>query len=163
MFVATLTTIFFVAFEYISERRRHVYPRSDTVGIREYMHRWIEHGGRVAIWTRDISWADNGATKDLLTQKAKRKELILCMPELNGLAEELSAAGAEVCTYGADVLELPAARFTIRDYGRDGSSVAVGRTRGDTHVIEEFDSGSHPVFFIAQDLVEVARSVGAKK
>ena len=77
------------------------------------MHDWIEHGGRVAIWTRDMSWAQNQETRGLLTEKARRSELILCLPELGALATELSKAGAEVCAYGATRLESPASRFTI--------------------------------------------------
>src|SRR5206468_672153 len=57
-------------------------------GIKRYMLNWIEHGGRVAIWTRDMSWAQNPETRRLLTEKARRNELILCLPELNELARE---------------------------------------------------------------------------
>lgn len=140
-----------------SERGRSYFLFDDTVGIREYMHKWIEHGGRVAIWTRDLSWANDGATIDLLRRKAKQSELILCLPESNALAKELQDSGAEVCVYGRDVLDAPASRFTIRHFGRDGSAVAVGRARGDVHTIEEFDSASHPAFYLAQDLVNAVR------
>src|SRR6266571_3685379 len=95
-----------------------VFARTDSEGIKRYMHDWIQHGGRVAIWTRDMSWAQNAQTRRLLREKAERRELILCLPEPNELARELSAAGAEICAYGAQHLESPASRFTIAFFGR---------------------------------------------
>ena len=127
------------------------------------MHDWIEHGGRVAIWTRDMSWAQNPETRRLLAEKARRNELILCLPELNELATELAAAGAEVCAYGAGHLESPASRFTIAFFGRDGSRVAVGRAEGDTHVIDEFSAGGHPAFHLAEDLITLVRSLQGRQ
>jgi hypothetical protein len=148
-----------VVLEFLDRRGRRVYARGDAEGIKRYMHNWIEHGGRVAIWTRDMSWAQNPETRRLLTEKARRRELILCLPELNELANELAGAGAEVCAYGARRLESPASRFTIAFFGRDGSRVAVGRAEGDTHVIDEFSAGGHPAFYLAEDLITLVRSL----
>ena len=122
--------IVFVVLELSAHKNRHVYAKSDTEGIREYMHKWIEHGGRVAIWTRDMSRAQNTETRRLLREKAARGELILCLPEQNQLTIELEVAGGEICAYGANYLESPASRFTIIFFGRDGARVAVGRARG---------------------------------
>ena len=123
------------------------------------MHNWIVHGGVVAIWTRDMTWAQNPETRRVLVEKAESHELIICLPELNELATELSGAGAQVYAYGAGRIEWPASRFTIAHFGKDGSRVAVGRPEGDTHVIEEFRSGDHPAFHLAQDLITLARSL----
>jgi len=144
--------------EFFSQRGRRVYAKGDTEGIKRYMHAWIEHGGRVAIWTRDMSWANNADTRGLLKKKAGRGELILCLPEQNALTKELAAAGAEICTYGAQCLESPASRFTIVFFGRDGSRVAVGRADGDTHVIDEFAASGHPAFYLAEDLIALVRA-----
>lgn len=122
------------------------------------MHKWIEHRGRVAIWTRDMSWAQNDETRKLLTKKARNGELILCLPELNDIAEKLKAAGAEVHAYGAKHLESPASRFTIADFGKDGSQVAAGRAEGHIHLIDEFRAGDHPAFYLAEDLIKFVRS-----
>jgi predicted ferric reductase len=157
--MAFLAFIVLVVLELSDRRHRHVYAHTDAHGIRRYMHQWIEHGGRVAIWTRDMSWAQNPETRQLLIGKARRQELILCLPEVNALAEELVQAGAEVCAYGAGLLESPASRFTITFFGRDGSRVAVGRAEGDTHVIDEFGAGGHPAFHLAADLVTIARAL----
>lgn len=156
---ATFFFVVLVVLEFLDRRGRRVYAKADAEGIRRYMHDWIEHGGRVAIWTRDMSWAQNPETRRLLAEKARRNELILCLPELNQLATELAAAGAEVCAYGARHLESPASRFTIAFFGRDGSRVAVGRAEGETHVIEEFSVGRHPAFHLAEDLITLVRSL----
>lgn len=155
---AAAFAILLVALEFLAHRRRRVYANSDREGIRRYMHAWIEHGGRVAIWTRDMTWAQNAETRRLLARKARQRELILCLPEQNELSAELAAAGAEVCTYGTSRLEAPASRFTIVFFGRDGARVAVGRAVGDTHVIDEFDSGAHPAFHLAEDLIALVRA-----
>jgi hypothetical protein len=159
MIVAVLFFVVVVVLEFFDRRGRHVYAKADAEGIKRYMHEWIEHGGRVAIWTRDMSWAQNPETRRLLTEKARRKELILCLPELNEFAAELTRAGAEVCAYGATLLESPASRFTIAFFGRDGARVAVGRAEGDTHVIDEFSAGGHPAFHLAADLVALVRAL----
>lgn len=149
--------ILLVVLELLTHRGSRAYAKNDTEGIRRHMHNWIEHGGRVAIWTRDMSWAHNEETHELLRQKAKRGELILCLPEPNDLSIELEKAGAEVCAYGASRLESPASRFTIVFFGRDGSRVAVGRAHGDTHIIDTFDVGGHPAFYLAKDLIALVR------
>lgn len=156
--VAALLLIVFVVLEFLSYRGRRVYAKSDTDGIKRYMHTWIQHGGRVAIWTRDMSWAHNADTRGLLLEKAANGELILCLPERNEFAKQLEAAGAEVCAYGSRHLESPASRFTIVFFGRDGAQVAVGRAEGDAHVIVEFTAGSHPAFYLAKDLIELVRA-----
>jgi hypothetical protein len=149
---------FFIASEVRRHRGRYVYARSDSEGIRKYLHNWIEHGGRVAIWTRDMSWAQNRETHDLLIRKAKDSELILCLPKLSELARELKEAGAEVCAYGAERLESPESRFTITNFGIGGSRVAVGRPEQGIHVIDEFSADGQPAFHLAKDLIDLVRS-----
>jgi len=161
--VAVIALIVLIVLEFADRRGRSIYAKSDADGIRRYMHSWIEHGGRVAIWTRDMSWAEKEETRHLLMEKARRDELILCLPEATPLATELSCAGAELCAYGAQLLEAPASRFTIVFFGRDGSRVAVGRAEGDTHVIDEFSAGDHPAFHLAADLVTLARALRGRR
>ena len=153
--------VLLVFLEFSAGHGRRTFAKSDTAGIRLYLHNWIEHGGRVAIWTRDMSWAHNTETRRLLGDKAGRGELILCLPEPIELSRELAAAGAEVCTYGAMRLESPASRFTIAFFGRGGSRVAVGHEVGDAHIIDEFKPGEHPAFYLAEDLVALARAHGS--
>ena len=157
--VAGIGFIILIALECLDRRRRHIFDKGDAPAIRRYMHDWIEHGGRVAVWTRDMSWADNPETRHLLTEKAKRKELVLCLPAHNEFTSALVRSGAEVCVYGTSLLESPSSRFTIAFLGRDGSRVAVGRAEGDTHVIDEFNASDHPAFHLAADLVAIVRAL----
>src|SRR3989442_5630503 len=119
------------------------------------MHRWIRRGGRVAVWTRDMSWANTEATRQLLLRKAADGELIICLPQDTDLTRELKSSGAEVSTYSALGSE-PASRFTIVHFGQEGSSVAVGHRKGNYHVIDEFSAEEHPAFYLAPDLVRLA-------
>jgi len=161
--IAIVCFILFVVLELLAHRGRRVYSKDDMGGIKKYMHDWIKHGGRVAIWSRDMSWAKDRDTHDLLLEKANRQELILCLPERNELAIELERNGAEICAYGNNYLESPTSRFTIGFYGRDGARLAVGRAEGNTHVIDEFNSGSHPAFHLADDLIGLVRAICADR
>ncbi|MGC9195367.1 MAG: hypothetical protein ACP5IL_07925 [Syntrophobacteraceae bacterium] len=161
--LALVCFVLFMVLEFSTHRCRHIYPKTKTEEIKKYMHDWIKHGGRVAIWTRDMSWAQSTDMRNLLKEKATRNELILCLPAKNKLATELATCGAEVCDYGASLLESPNSRFTIVFFGKNGARVAVGRLDGDTHIIDEFDSGSHPAFYLAADLVALVRAKCAQK
>lgn len=158
LFFAGMCLLLLVILEFGARRHLRVYRKSDGEGIRQYMQRWIEHGGVAAIWTRDMTWAQNADMRKLLKEKAKKHELVLCLPEKNELARELAGLGADVYEYGRDILESPSSRFTITSYGKSGSMVAVGRPRGEIHVIEEFDEGGHPAFALAHDLVSFAKT-----
>ena len=148
--------------EMFERPQRRVFRKQDTAGVLKYMHEWIKHGGRVAIWSRDMSWANNEETKQLLKLKAQRHELLLFLPSANPLSRQLENSGAEVNYYGMTRLESPGSRFAITHYGRDGSSLAVGRARGDSHVIDEFHASDHPAYHIAADLVALARSTSMR-
>jgi len=148
-----------VVFEIRERPKNRVFKKGDDIGILNYMHDWIKHGGRIAIWTRDMSWANNVNTKRILTAKAEDGELIIMLPTKIPLSQELADAGAEVFYYSNHRLDPPSSRFTIANFGKGGSSVAVGSPHGDTHIIEEYNSGDHPAYDIANDLVKLAQSV----
>jgi hypothetical protein len=144
--VGSLLLVGAVVLELQAESNIHLYKIEDQQGIRNYMFTWIRNGGRVAIWTRDMSWVDD-QMRQLLNTKAENGELIICLPRHRG---------AEVVAYGR--LDSPSSRFTIIDYNRSGSRVAVGRRRGSLHVIEEFSADDHPAFHMALDLVRLVRA-----
>jgi hypothetical protein len=160
--IGTLAFLVLFVFEIQSISGKWIYKIGDTDGIRKYMHSWIAKGERVAIWTRDISWADNQETKKLLIEKANKKELIICIPTEIPLSNELKAAGAEIYTYNSLKLE-PRSRFTIVQFGKDGSRVAVGRRRGNEHIIDEFSTGEHSPFFMAEDIINLVRKVSERE
>ena len=155
--------IFLVSYEiYIAEGKR-VFKQSDPESIRNYMLHWIAYGGRVAIWTRDMSWAKGDKSQNLLREKAENGELIICLPSHTEFSRELKAKGAQIYVYGRELLSDPSARFTIAFYGRDGSKVAIGRAQADKQVVEEFSSGAHPSFQLAYELVQIAKNISQKK
>ncbi|MGH7164128.1 MAG: hypothetical protein ACREIS_01225, partial [Nitrospiraceae bacterium] len=98
--------------------------------IKDYMYKWISRGGRVAIFSRDLSWAVGPEIRTLLSEKARRNELRVCLPEnipsVAGLVNELERAGAEVCLY-PELHYTPHSRFTIINKDRMDAQVAVGR------------------------------------
>ena len=161
--LAALLAVILAILEMIERPQRRVFRKEDSAGILKYMHHWIKHGGRVAIWSRDMSWADNDETKKLLENKAREHELILLLPTANPRSQQLADFGAEVIYYGTTRFESPGSRFTLTQFGRDGGSVAIGRARGDTHVIDEFHASDHPAYHIAVDLVALARSTSIGK
>ena len=124
------------------------------------MYKWIKNGGRVAIWTRDMSWANDARIRSLLRAKSKTKELIVCILKPTDLTEEHECLGADIYFYG-DHMQAPESRFTIANFGVGGSSVAVGRPDGrrHVHVIEEFQEGHHPAFHMASDLVRTVMAL----
>ena len=138
-----------------SSPRTRVYRGDDRIAIRNYMFRWIRNGGRVAIWTRDMSWVDDQEMKSMLRGKSESGELIVCLPEETALTESLRHDGAEVIAYGA--LDSPSSSFTIVNYDRNGSRIAVGRPEGSLHIIQEFSVSDAPTFQMAYDLVRLVR------
>ena len=90
MAFGTFLLLAFVVTEFRQRNRYRVYRRSNLKAIRRYMRKWIEPGGRVAIWTRDLTWAteDDGSLA-LLTKKAENNELILCIAVENELSRGL--------------------------------------------------------------------------
>lgn len=163
-FALALSALAFLATVLIEVRtfaKVRVRARGDRAGIRRYMHTWIEHGGRVAIWTRDHSWVDEDGIRRLLRQKAEARELILCLPEMTPFAQELASLGADVVAYGRG-LSVPSIRFTIAHFEQPGSAVAVGLPNSASHIIEEYSSTDHVVFHFAQDLVRLARARGQR-
>ena len=143
--------VFFIVRNYLRTR-----PKSMPAGpkISEYMYDWINHGGVAAILTRDMSWANNERLKDLLRTKAQRGELSLCLPSEIGLSRELSQLGAKVYTF-CELQYTTKSRFTIINKDRMDAQLAVGLSSKQRHCIEEFSEGQHPVFAIADDLINL--------
>jgi len=136
---------------------RTVIPGGDADQIQDYMLRWIKGGGRVAIFTRDMSWAQKCKKMlAVLRDKAKRGDLVVCCPKRIPLLDHLP--GAEVHVY-EEARFTPRARFTIVRFENDEARVAVGRKIGTDHVIEEYAPGDHPAFSMAEDLVRFARAI----
>jgi len=122
--------------------------------IRDYMFGWIDNGGKVCIFSNDLSWVEDEEMVAMLKRKAGREELQICVPAMIPIAETLKEAGASILTYAA-LKVVPQSRFTIINSGRMDAQVAVGRRLDGAHVVEEFGAGDHPVFAVASDLVKI--------
>jgi hypothetical protein len=130
--------------------------------IGRYMYQWIDRAGPVAIFTRDLSWVSASGVMDLLIRKAKDGQLTIVLPKKIGLSEELAGFGAETVYY-PNIDYVIRSRFTIVNIDRVDTRVAIGRTDGDLHKVEEFSAGEQPAFYLAQDLLELAKRFNAKQ
>jgi len=130
--------------------------------IRDYMFEWISGGGKVCVFSNDMSWVNDDEMKNMLLAKAEADELTILLPVPIALTEELKTKGAHVITY-APLKCTPKSRFTVINDGRDGAQVAIGRRIRNVHCIEEFAEGEHPVFAVASDLVEILRQYSANR
>ena len=153
-FTVTIGLILMTIFK--ADRTTRRYDPTDTRGINKYLFDWISNGGRVVIWTRNMSWADSHEMMPMLRKKAEEKELIICLPHRIEKSDELESYGAEVIAY--EILDSPSVTFTIVNFARAGSRVAVGRRSGDKHVIQEYSAEEHPAFHLASDLVQLVRA-----
>ncbi|MFC1903736.1 hypothetical protein ACFLXJ_03195 [Chloroflexota bacterium] len=143
-----------ITFQVWGYRKRKPKSMKKESQIRSYMYNWIFRGGKVAILSNDMSWVRDDEMRELLRSKANNNELYLCLPREISLSRELEQEGAKIHTY-PELQYVPKSRFTIRNIGRTDEQVAVGRKYGETHVIEEFSMGEHPIFSVADDLINV--------
>lgn len=121
--------------------------------IIKYMRKWVSRPGRTIIFSRDLTWANDFEAKKALRKKAGNGELTILVESQNVLTAELQAAGASIITYGK-LGHVPRSRFTIIGFKKEGARVAIGAPIGDKHVVEEFQSGMHPLFGVTEDLVQ---------
>jgi hypothetical protein len=139
--------------DHLSRRPKRYRTEKEVIS---YMFRWISKGGRVVVFTRDHTWAQDPKIRDLLFAKARRNELAICLPIETDLTSELRLEGAEIIAY-SHLDYAPGARFTIINDGRSAdAAVAIGRQIDGAQVIEEFPIGD-PVFAVTKDLIEVLR------
>lgn len=128
--------------------------------IVDYLVNWLGKGGRTAVFTRDMSWA-SGAAEYSLKSKATKGELMLCVGRRTSLIDELVRLGAAVYDYSAIGFE-PESRFTIIDYKKFGSRVAIGVVEETKHVIREFDRADEAVMSLARDMVGLIERVAIR-
>lgn len=139
-------------------------PEVKKKEINEFMAGQMRHPGLAHISTRDISWGDDEPAASALLEKARKRELVIVMPEENALSKKLQDLGAETHYYGSDG-EAMNARFTLR-YSAAGAaqpSLAIGRAVGNDHVIREIHDASAPEVYMAQDLIKFAQKRALEK
>lgn len=125
--------------------------------INSYMIDWIEKGGSVTVFTRDMSWAqDDISVKRMLLRKAEKSELEIVLYEKNEFISELENKGAKIYTYG-ELDYIPKSRFTIVRTNRLDSKVAIGSEKNGKHYIEEFGVTDGYPLHIANDLINLIK------
>ena len=123
------------------------------------MKNWVNKSGRTVILTRDLSWVNYDDIKNDLKTKAINKELIICLPKNTDFTFELEGLGAEIYTY-ENLKFTPKSRFTFINYGTPYSKVAIGRKdKNHIHYIEEYSIENTVEFFLAEDLINIIKSL----
>ncbi|WP_187583287.1 hypothetical protein [Gordonia sp. OPL2] len=125
--------------------------------IREYMTKLLQQSsGQCVMSSNNLSWVQDDQEKELFA-KARQKELTLLMPQETNLSRRLAEGGASAYYYGADDDFRFESRFTVFNASRSDVWVAIGHGRGNTHLIHRTHSNSDPVYFMAKDLVALAK------
>jgi hypothetical protein len=147
--------------EILEHRRNAARIYKSQPKINRYMQDWLSSGGRAVIFSRDMSWAEDSITYELLKRKAEAGELTVCVERSMPLIERLEKAGAKVTIYG-QLDFVPRSRFTIIDFEKEGARVAVGAKINGHHTIQEYQNGEHPFFGVAEDLIKILIAISKK-
>lgn len=151
IFIFTVITIFHDVKSFLRARPRRY---KDDRKIVQFMETWVKNAGRVVIFSRDMTWASEKNVKAILEEKSKRGELTICLEKSTEITDYLEPFGANIITY-KELGHVPKSRFTIVDFDRHGSRVAIGAKINGTHVIQEFENGPDILFAITEDLVKL--------
>ena len=141
--------------DYLHERPK-TFDANDPK-IEKYLCNFIESGGRTAIFTRDLSWAESGNAKATLDRKAKAGGLDLIVGRQADHITDLMQKGAAAHNYSTLGVD-PRVRFTLVDFKKVGARLAIGYTEsGGKHVIHEFCIRNAVMVQLATDLIELAQ------
>ncbi|MCH8347602.1 MAG: hypothetical protein IH901_03790 [Proteobacteria bacterium] len=140
-------------------QKRGYAPQSPK--INKFLRKWLLKGGNCAIFTRDMTWGEDEEIYKILEQKAKKNELNLFLPKENKLSKKLKSKGASIYLTN-NLLRKPRSRFTVINWEKDGAKIAVGRLEKEKHVIRIYARHDHPLFAVAEDLLELASSYANK-
>ena len=110
---------------------------SEGKDIEGYMYDLIKKGGKVAVFSRTLSWAKNSEElKQLLFDKAADGSLTIVVPKKFDLVNELESADAEIIV--CPLFENFNIRFTITNLGTVGVGVATGMSAHGTVSVEHY-------------------------
>jgi len=163
--VSLLALVVVVWMEFRWGPKRRVYLQKDKEEIQNYMFDWIKKGRHTAIFSHNLTWVSGNRIRQLLESKAQAKELTVYVPNEEDLTSEakslisvLRKNGAAIHVY-AKCASVPMSRFTIINLNGPGERVAVAHGHGEFHIIEEYSANEHPAFYMAKDLLELARNL----
>jgi len=115
------------AYEYY--RSRPITTKTD-VDFHAFMARWLDHPGKVAILSANLSWGDPKIVLPKLEKKAASGDLLLIMEKPSALSRALESKGATVKYYQA-IGYVPQSRFTVVRFRSPHGKVAVGWPRAE--------------------------------
>jgi len=123
--------------------------------ISEHLVHQLSTSGRVAIFSRDLTWVTRGSSAEtILLKKAQANELTLFVKTETKVTQLLKGQGADVRLYSGKSFN-PKSRFTILNYQNSGTRVMVGAPCGDRHVIKHYGSEDVEVVDLAIDFVSL--------
>ena len=127
----------------ISNCNRSVHRNKDKVN--QYLLNWLNKGSRTVIFTRDLTWAnESGSIRKTLEEKARNRELTICLYRKTETTNFLEKLGAEVYVHNLPENQLKS-RFTIIDYGTNNPKITVGtRNSNGWFVNERYDMNTNP-------------------
>lgn len=144
------------------EEKEKVLRHPTAEAVHSYLYDWIENGGRTVIFTRDFTWAnyDNNML-NMLREKAKKGELIVCLYRATDITDQLKELGAEIYTH--DIQDLRS-RFTIIHYGTNCPQITVGSIDVDGSFInKQYNIQYDPIIYnIFVELFESAKAASIK-
>lgn len=121
-------------------KKVYIHPTQERVN--QYLYEWLEKSGYTVIFTRDFSWAHcNDEMWNLLVEKAKKHNLIVCLKVETPDTDELKTAGAKIYVHDIDNLQ---SRFIIAHYKTHSPRITVGSRINGSFVNEQYDMQSSP-------------------
>lgn len=130
--------------------------------INAYMYKLVNNNQNTAIFTRDLSWAQDIKVKDMLIAKAQKNNLVIYIPSNNAISDELQAAGAKIYTY-ASCGYTPKSRFTIVNFGTAHPHIAVTEYGKNTLLVREYTtSNNDPVQYVISDLLSILERANSR-
>lgn len=146
--------------EIVSDYRKYygrVFLEDDKEGIDAYLTRFIESGESVAILSHDMSWI-NDNNISMLDRKARRKELLLFLPQETPNVRKLKEIGADVRYFGKIISDpayaLIKSRMTVINWNKAFPKLTYPVKKDGLHINYEVPAGE-PANQLALDLIQL--------
>ena len=124
-----------------------------TSAISDYLIEQLSCSGRVAVFSRDLTWVKRGSSAEaIFLNKSQANELTLFIKTETDVTRFLKTQGADVRIYSGKSFN-PKSRFTILNYQNSGSRVMVGAPSGNRHIIKHYGSEDPEIVDLATDFV----------
>lgn len=134
-----------------------IFLEDDKNRIDSYLTSFIESGESVAILSHDMSWIDDDNI-NMLENKAKRKELLLFLPQETEEVKRLKNLGADVRYFGTMISDpayaLIKSRMTVINWNKAFPKLTYPVKKDGLHINYEIATGE-PANQLALDLIQL--------